>query len=140
MVDLLTRRAPERICLFDQMLSLRTFFFRKSVTTNLTPGDASNGNGALSSLVVHDVDKSQNLTLRHAVTSGFEQEVSDVDHNVVLEMALHAELASEGQVVSNEQMLSSTSLSLALVVSEELVMDVKGSINSFSILRVPRIC
>ncbi|GMH06144.1 hypothetical protein Nepgr_007984 [Nepenthes gracilis] len=73
-----------------------------SVTKNLTPSDASNGSGALSSLVVHDVDKSQNLTLGHVVTSGFEQEVSDADHNVALEMVLHVELASEGQVVSNK--------------------------------------
>ncbi|GMH25394.1 hypothetical protein Nepgr_027237 [Nepenthes gracilis] len=107
-----------------------------AVPKNVTLGDTSNGSGALLSMDVHDVDKSQYLTLGYAVTFGFEQEVTAADLNVPLEMALHADLATEGHVVSNEQMISSTSPCLAHVVSKELVMDVKDSINSFAVLQV----
>ncbi|GMH25416.1 hypothetical protein Nepgr_027259 [Nepenthes gracilis] len=73
-----------------------------AIPKNLTLGGTLDGSGALLSMDVHDVEKSLYLTLGHAVTSGFEQEATAANHNVPLEMALHADLATEGHVVSNE--------------------------------------
>ncbi|GMH19268.1 hypothetical protein Nepgr_021109 [Nepenthes gracilis] len=91
-------------CSANQKSTRKTMPTQQDVALkNLTPGDSLASSWISLSMDGHNaVDNSQCLNLGHAEHSASEQEASDADHKVPLEMVLPAELAKVGHVDSKD--------------------------------------